>query len=1008
MEKLSKFFKIFIFSFLFIGFFSSFIPAYAQEVWVKDQEVTFVGKTAARANGFLEWALSRENYKWITITSASDDPIVKFWVVVRNIVFAVLLLFILGSALVMIVTRGQNITIMRFIPRFLIIFVLIIFSFALIRFLYQATDVLQGFFLNVDDPNGGPDRNIGPQDLLYVEFDYADFIGYRLIGIENDESSFISLLLVKLTAITYYAMTGLLVIRKVILWFFIILSPVFPVLLFFRPIRNTAKIWIGEFFRWLLYAPLFALFLNGLVKMWRSVDSIPLDFTTPAAAGSFYPTAINILLGGPGQPVSITNSVNLPTTFALYVAALIMLWVVVLLPFLLLQIFLDYMNNVSVSENPLLKNIAKQSWFSKVYGGNPKTPPPIKPTPSPAPYGLSRTLPSFNKRQMEDVPTRIERATVANVASTQGSGVQRFSETRDMLRLTNLTIPKMRDIARFETSLLSNNLVNKQEANSYSKTLERIATPTIASLPSERERFTTIKERLVTQLQKGDSLAASILNASKITSGTSGSQAVNVTTQLTSILKGIANPQVLATTTDREKITEIHEKLVSEKEKGSTFASAVLATTEKISSTTITEKEKETLVKDLQETLISEKAKGNVLAGEILRASTVSIDQKTDISSQLTKMLVGIANPELVTPPTYLTKIKELKETLIHEKEKGDPLASSILIASQKVADPAIPQSQKQIIVDQLKEKLVQERERGNLLASSILPGATTVNSQLALVLQQIARPEIIETKNTIERISSLREKLIAEKAKGNLLATTVLQASEKVSSATVSDKEKEVIVEKLKETLVSEKQRGNALAAEILPEEKTIIQTSGVTLPAENKVQQVSIEEYEDVKRMWQENYQNMDVPVGSNGKAQDKHEFIQNDIDNITETINLLSSDDKTNVEKGMNRVANILPFLLLGGFSKSEVVSYLKAKLEAARAVINGVVGKKEEDETLINRDVAKAGEAQKTMQAEIPSEEHLVPTPLNAVGVSGNIEDKDKHGKDGSRDGSPPSA
>src|SRR3989344_411627 len=107
---------------------------------------------------------------------------------------------------------------------------------------------------------------------------YTDFEGLRRFGQEYDESAFITLLLVRLTAITYYVMTGVLLIRKIILWFFIVLSPVFPLLLFFRPIRNTGKIWIGEFFRWLLYAPLFAIFLHGLVVLWQSSTGIPLAF----------------------------------------------------------------------------------------------------------------------------------------------------------------------------------------------------------------------------------------------------------------------------------------------------------------------------------------------------------------------------------------------------------------------------------------------------------------------------------------------------------------------------------------------------------------------------------------------------------------------------------------------------------------------------------------------------------------------------------------------------------
>src|SRR3989344_2938089 len=322
--------------------------------WKQNEEVTFIGKSAARANEFLQWTL--QNYQWISVTpGGTDNPLAEFWGEILRIVLVLIVLFVLAAAFVIIITRGRSVTLMRFVPRFIIVILLIIFSFALIRFMYQFFDVIQGFFLNVTDPAGGPDRLIGPQDLLYIAFDYPSFIGFRRVGVQFDESAYISLLLVKITAVTYYVMTGILLIRKIILCFFVIISPVFPLLLFFRPLRNTAKIWIGEFFRWLLYAPLFAIFLHGLVGMWRNGVPLPFDFSQVGT--EVYPTSINILLGGPGQQIGLYNSVNLSDTFALYVVALLMLWVVILLPWLLLQIFLDYINNLSFTETPLYQRI---------------------------------------------------------------------------------------------------------------------------------------------------------------------------------------------------------------------------------------------------------------------------------------------------------------------------------------------------------------------------------------------------------------------------------------------------------------------------------------------------------------------------------------------------------------------------------------------------------------------------------------------------------------------------
>lgn len=639
------------------------------EGWVgPDPEVTFVGKTGARSGEFLDWKL--RNYNWLCIKKTSDNicnnqnnPLVSFWILIRNIVYALLALFVLGTAFVLIITRGQSITIMRFIPRFVFVVLLITFSFSLIQFIYQINDIIQDFFLRVDG------RFISTQDLLYIGFNYESFLGYRRVGPEFDESAFISLLLVKLTAITYYVMTGLLLIRKIILWFFLIISPVFPLLLFYRPIRNTAKIWVGEFFRWLLYAPLFAIFLHGLVVIWRAGIPLPFDFSGVEAGKIVYPLAVNILLGGPGQTIGIKNSVNLPDTFALYVVALLMLWVVILLPFLLLKIFLDYLSSFSFDQNIMIKQLLSRNFgFLSQPTAAPSPPPP--PPSGFTQTGLARSLPFFTKKQVLTQPVEFK----TNIQTS-------VRESTDILRLANLSIPKMRDIARFEASTLSRDITQKQEVSRFNHTLARIANPTSAVAGEEREKFSTIRGKLIAQ------------------------------------------------------------------------------------------------------------------------------------------------------------------------KQKGNPIATSVLTAS---------------------------------------------DVQVQVVKEGLPRIEAVKK----------------------------------------------------------------------------------ATLPVLNRVQQVSLEDYEEVRKMWVENYQTVDVPKGLGATETTREEWIKQDVDKINQAITLLSSVEPEKVSQGMEMVANILPFLLIGGFSKSEVVSYLKAKLEAGKQVMSELVKKEEEEETKVSAKtkVEKPKEASISEKLEEPIKEN----------------------------------
>ncbi|MFH1186849.1 MAG: hypothetical protein V1697_01600 [Candidatus Levyibacteriota bacterium] len=709
--------------------------------WVNDSDVTFVGKMGARSGQFLDWTL--QNYSWSFVTAGTQNPLANFWSQIRNIVYAFFALAVLITAFIMIVTRGRSITVMRFIPRFIIIILLVTFSFALIQFLYQIIDVIQGFFLKNPEGTGF----ISQKNLLNIGFNYQDFTGYRRFGAPFDESAFISLLLIKLTAATYYVMAGILLIRKIILWFFIIISPVFPLLLLYSPIRNTGKIWIGEFFRWLLYAPIFAIFLSGLVYVWRT--GIPLQFAFSNTV--VYPTAINILLGGPGQVLSLSNSVNNKESFALYVVALLMLWVIIILPFLLLQIFLDYIQTLSFSENSFVKQLVESgSSFMSKSKSSPQAPPP-SPLSSHQPTGMAKTIPFAAKISIPNIKTQSIPMDISNIRSMQ----------LEITKLTNLSIPTMRDIAKFETASLSSSMSKHTELAKYHESLERIANPKKLSSTIEREKYTSIKDKLVQEGQKGNRVASSILTAAST----------------------INKPEM------------------------------------------VVQSQKET-------------ARLNTALQKIASPNTANIAEKQ--------------------------KLTTIKDQLIKAQKNGNPLAVSILSAMDKEgADEA------------LKERLKEAKEKGNSIA--------------AMVLEEAGVTDI-----------------------------------SKVSSG---------------------------------------------PFPVTNRVQQVSLDDYEAVRKMWEENYETLEPP-----KQQERAEWINADIGKITDTVNLLSSQDTQNVDKGMEAVGNILPFLLIGGFSQTEVVAYLKAKLEAAKSVVGKLKSKQEEEDTMLSARTKKE-EKPKEMAEEAKIDEKI---------------------------------
>lgn len=815
--------------------------------WIRDPEVTRVGKNASRSGMLLDWTL--KEYRWTAQSyDGTNNPLVPFWQIVQRIVYALFLVVIMITAFILIVTRGKSLSAKRFLPRFFLVILLVTFSFSLVQFLYQITDIFQGFFLR--NPQGAI---ISSRDLLFIGFDYRTFEGLRRFGPDFDETAFTSLLFVKLTAFTYYAMSILLIIRKIILWFFVVISPVFPLLILFYPVRNTAKIWIGEFFRWLLYAPLFAIFLSGLVRLWQS--NLPLLFSNEGVGDPskiIYPTAINILLGGPQQQVGINNSINLPDTFALYLVAIIMLWVVIILPFILLQIFLDYMMAFNYRENPAVKQMMGIINNRLTPPANPKT--PIIPV-GPVTTGMARNLP-FTRKYTAPTSTGLAREIPRATNISQRTRIDRStpvlrSKTAEISRLTNLSIPTMRDIARYEREKLANSVLMQKESVRTQEILRNIANPASIPTVTERDRFRQIREKLVTESTKGDQISSSVLNAASLfNSYVSSSSTQSASNTLQTIIQQLANPSVITNTTDREKITEVREKLISVKDTGKEYVTSILKS--------ISVQDKSQTKETSLQSVLQKLSQTNSITDQKEKLQYQTLREKITDASRSGNQLATLVK-ESLEKSTSSEQVQHIQQELIRAKEQGNPLAGEILKQVQNESEKAVDS---QTIITQLEEA----KKQGDPLATLLLQLITQKKSQT----QKAPVPANAKTK-------------------------------------------------------------------------------SG-SFPVVNRIQQVSLDDYEAVKKMWSENYRDLDVPQSISG-TQSRKQWISSDIADIEQTINLLTSQNSADVEEGMKQVADILPFLLIGGFSQTEIVAYLKAKLEAGKSVLEEVEKQVEEEDTLL---------------------------------------------------------
>jgi hypothetical protein len=300
--------------------------------WVEDPDVTALGKGGERSRQFLLWTL--------THNSIDSHPVInEVWQLSESVALFLVLIVVIIMGIGIILGQRNNfnlrIQVWPLVIRVAMLLLFIIFSSAIVHVIIQLADVMMEFFI----------RTLGVRELFNIFFvdaqngtviqasetAYREFIGCSNWNASNFEMVRTSKFLVQFTNMTYYFFGIMLILRKVVLWFLLIVSPFLAILAPFTFIRNTGWIWIGVFFQWIFYGPLMSLFLGALAKIWNNPDHIPFvfDFSrTHSMTEAVYPTSINILYGGPAQTLGIWNTSNYVDTFAEYVISLIMLWTV--------------------------------------------------------------------------------------------------------------------------------------------------------------------------------------------------------------------------------------------------------------------------------------------------------------------------------------------------------------------------------------------------------------------------------------------------------------------------------------------------------------------------------------------------------------------------------------------------------------------------------------------------------------------------------------------------------
>ncbi len=231
--------------------------------------------------------------------------------------------------------------------------------------------------------------------------------------------------------------------------------------------------------------------------------------------------------------------------------------------------------------------------------------------------------------------------------------------------------------------------------------------------------------------------------------------------------------------------------------------------------------------------------------------------------------------------------------------------------------------------------------------------------------LQKISQPQSAVSAAEREKFVTLKKELQSRAATGDLAASAMLHAGEK---------NKEILASQMAAMEVRRPQVATPLSkGSYAP---TVARVP-VSVAGKQVQTQVSVEDYEEVKKMWLKHYR--EAPVPATDIVKTRQQWLAADTKKLTNVSNMLASSDPKIKQKGLEEVAELLPFLMLGGFSDIETLTYLKAKLEAAKQVQaeleiaqkakeEAKVEVKEEEETLLEVEGKKEDKKEAVLSEE----------------------------------------
>lgn len=304
-------------------------------------------------------------------------------------------------------------------------------------------------------------------------------------------------LLLGLTGLAYLGLAAVLILRLVILWGLLIISPLLVLFAIFNATRGYFYNWLSLYGRWLLLGPLIALGLSVTVGIWKTVGVPILSGYALNPAAEHFAELTNLRFTLPGS--NAINTLSTTNQMMEYLVFLAMLYLPLFFGFALTRQKMWQQAATVVTEK-----FGERP--GKVPEGNRERTGPEEPGKAePRKEGWMGQVKDFAQSQISRITKTVLPQNLRNDqagGSTEKRGIIPSSANFLPENLALTPVPQMLDLLG----------ANVESRASREKIIEKLAAPELILDPSGQKNFTAVREEITTRASQGDPEAVILQN----------------------------------------------------------------------------------------------------------------------------------------------------------------------------------------------------------------------------------------------------------------------------------------------------------------------------------------------------------------------------------------------------------------------------------------------------------------------------------------------------------------